>query len=47
MMRTTLTVVVTTILLSVPLSAQRSGNFQDPDRTYDEGWTTLFNGKDL
>ena len=47
MMRTTLTLLTTALLLSVPLMAQKKGNYQDPARTYDEGWTTLFNGKDL
>ena len=27
--------------------AQRTGDFRDPDLRYDEGWTELFNGKDL
>ncbi len=29
------------------LSAQRTGDMRDPDLRYEEGWTTLFNGKDL
>lgn len=27
--------------------AQRSGDMRDPDQRYDEGWTSLFNGKDF
>lgn len=29
------------------VAAQRTGDFRDPDRRYNEGWTELFNGKDL
>lgn len=29
------------------LQAQRSGDMRDPDLRYDEGWTSLFNGKDF
>jgi hypothetical protein len=28
-------------------AAQRSGDFRDPELRYDEGWTSLFNGKDF
>jgi hypothetical protein len=30
-----------------PAMAQRSGDMRDPDLRYDEGWTSLFNGKDF
>jgi hypothetical protein len=30
-----------------PARAQRSGDMRDPDQRYDEGWTSLFNGKDF
>lgn len=33
--------------LSPALLAQRTADYRDPDRNYDEGWTSLFNGKDL
>ncbi len=32
---------------AVPAAAQRTGDYRDPDRSYDEGWISLFNGKDL
>src|SRR5574341_1326998 len=38
------------ILLILSLAAalaQRSGDMRDPDRRYDEGWTSLFNGTDF
>jgi hypothetical protein len=37
-------------LLAVPAGttwAQRIGDMRDPDLKYDEGWTSLFNGKDF
>jgi len=40
--------ILTILLFIAPsLVAQRTGDFRDPDLRYDEGWTTLFNGKDL
>lgn len=33
--------------LAVVAQAQRTGDYRDPDLTYEEGWTTLFNGKDF
>ncbi|MGH9340379.1 MAG: 3-keto-disaccharide hydrolase [Acidobacteriota bacterium] len=30
-----------------PLPAQRTSDYRDPDLTHDQGWTTLFNGKDF
>jgi hypothetical protein len=35
------------IALTFAASAQRSSDYRDPDWTHEEGWTTLFNGKDL
>ncbi|MEX2260915.1 MAG: DUF1080 domain-containing protein [Bryobacteraceae bacterium] len=35
------------LLLALPAFAQRSGDMRDPDLKYDEGWTSLFNGKDF
>ena len=38
------------LLLALPGSvalAQRLGDIRDPDLKYDEGWTSLFNGKDF
>jgi hypothetical protein len=32
--------------LAVPAAAQRTGDMRDPDLKYDEGWTSLFNGRD-
>jgi hypothetical protein len=29
------------------LRAQRTGDYRDPDWTYEEGWISLFNGKDF
>jgi 3-keto-disaccharide hydrolase len=46
MIRTLIVIIIATTLL-LPLSAQRKGNYQDPPMRYDEGWTTLFNGRDL
>lgn len=31
----------------ITLSGQRISDYRDPALTYDEGWTILFNGKDL
>jgi hypothetical protein len=47
MIRTSIALLVVTAFLFVPLTAQRKGNYQDPALTYDEGWTNLFNGRDL
>lgn len=41
---TTLAVIAASLWL---LQAQRTGDFRDPDVRYDQGWTELFNGKDL
>ncbi len=30
-----------------PFSAQQNGDYRDPAMTYDQGWTQLFNGKNL
>jgi len=39
------------VLASMPLTAaalaQRSGDMRDPDLHYNDGWTSLFNGKDF
>lgn len=35
------------LLPSTLAFAQRSGDMRDPDLHYNEGWTTLFNGKDF
>lgn len=32
---------------AVAAQIQRIGDYRDPDWMYDEGWTTLFNGKDF
>jgi hypothetical protein len=34
-------------LLATTAAAQRTGDMRDPDLRYDEGWTSLFNGKDF
>jgi hypothetical protein len=34
------------LLSAALLPAQKVGDFRDPDRNYDEGWVSLFNGKD-
>jgi hypothetical protein len=35
------------LLLGLPALGQRSNDYRDPQVTYDEGWQTLFNGKDF
>jgi len=35
------------ILAAVWLPGQRTGDMRDPDLRYDEGWVSLFNGKDF
>ena len=47
MTRITLTVIIVAALLLTPALAQKRGDYSDPAMTYEEGWTTLFNGKDL
>ncbi len=43
-----LVVVLLAVLAAVVvLRAQRTSDYRDPDTTYEEGWTALFNGKDL
>jgi hypothetical protein len=37
--------ILTSLLLLPLLLAQRSGDMRDPDLRYDEGWTSLFDGK--
>jgi len=32
---------------ALPALAQRTGDYRDPDRTYEEGWETLFNAQNL
>jgi hypothetical protein len=46
-MKTALAIIVAAAVLFIPLAAQKKGDFTDPAGTYEEGWTTLFNGKDL
>jgi hypothetical protein len=48
-MRTTLTAVTIAVLaaLAAGVYAQRTSDYRDPDLAYEEGWTSLFNGKDL
>lgn len=41
----TITKLLLPLLLSGVLSAQRTGDMRDPDLRYDEGWTSLFDGK--
>ncbi len=35
------------ILAALAATAQRVSDYRDPDLGHDEGWTTLFNGRDL
>ena len=46
-MRLVTIIIVCLTALSPALVAQRTADYRDPDRNYDEGWTPLFNGKDL
>jgi hypothetical protein len=46
-MRITLAVLAITLLAPVAVHAQRTSDYRDPDWTYEEGWVSLFNGKDL
>jgi hypothetical protein len=47
MKRNLLLFFLSALLPLVPARAQRSGDMRDPDLRYDEGWTSLFNGKDF
>lgn len=47
MIKTTLAALIVMSLLFCPAIAQKKGDYSDPAGTYDEGWSTLFNGKDL
>jgi nitrogen fixation-related uncharacterized protein len=38
---------ISSLILAALIWAQRSGDFRDPDRRFDEGWTELFNRRDL
>jgi hypothetical protein len=41
-------ILITLAVLSAGIAAaQRTGDMRDPDLRYDEGWTSLFNGKDF
>ena len=46
-MRITMAVLAIALLVPVAVQAQRTSDYRDPDWTYDEGWVSLFNGKDL
>ncbi len=35
------------LITSLLLMAQRTGDYRDPDLHHDQGWTSLFNGKDF
>jgi hypothetical protein len=45
MLRIAALIVVMAALLAPIGTAQRSGDMRDPDLRYDEGWTSLFDGK--
>ena len=46
-MRNLLLITLAGTLLTLPLVAQSRGDYRDPATTADQGWTVLFNGKDL
>lgn len=46
-MRLPFVAVAACLILSLAVLGQKSSDYRDPDWTYEEGWTTLFNGKDL
>ncbi|MGH9672360.1 MAG: 3-keto-disaccharide hydrolase [Bryobacteraceae bacterium] len=41
------TLALSALLAALLLPAQRISDYRDPQKNYAEGWTTLFNGKDL
>jgi hypothetical protein len=46
-MRPAIVCTITCGLISLAVLAQRSSDYRDPDTTFEEGWVTLFNGKDF
>ncbi len=40
-------VLAVALFLAALLRGQRTGDYRDPDWSYEEGWTPLFNGKDF
>jgi len=46
-LRTALATLLAALAVGGLLLAQRSGDYRDPATAYEDGWTPLFNGKDL